>query len=77
MTCAKTLWDTPCDICQDEPCTENRSCWASPPLHLFPYETYYAERVKPPAPSSVQGNPPAIILLFISSRVKDSISFLQ
>jgi hypothetical protein len=37
----------PCDECETQPCERGRDCWASPPLHIFPYETYYAE-LKPP-----------------------------
>ena len=33
----------PCDECETQPCERGRDCWANPPLHIFPYETYYAE----------------------------------
>ena len=43
--CSDEMWDPPCGICETQPCTRGRDCWATPPLHLFPYETYYAEEI--------------------------------
>lgn len=42
-SCSEKLWQPPCEVCETEPCEKGRDCWASPPQHLFPYETYYAE----------------------------------
>ena len=43
--CPNELWTPPCGICETQPCTRGRDCWATPPLHLFPYETYYASGI--------------------------------
>ena len=43
--CPNELWDPPCGICETQPCHRGSDCWATPPLHLFPYETYYAENI--------------------------------
>ena len=40
--CSDTLWQPPCGDCETYPCNKGRDCWANPPQHLFPYETYYA-----------------------------------
>lgn len=40
--CSDELWQPPCGECETHPCKRGRDCWASPPLHLFPYETYFA-----------------------------------
>lgn len=40
--CSDTMWQPPCGQCETHPCERGRECWANPPLHLFPYETYYA-----------------------------------
>lgn len=46
--CAEKIMDDhnypPCDGCRTRPCDRHGDCWASPPLHLFPYETYVAEK---------------------------------
>lgn len=36
----------PCEECRTRPCDRQDYCWAEGrfPLHIFPYETYYAER---------------------------------
>lgn len=45
--CADRLMDQagfpPCGICETHPCERGRDCWATPPLHLFPYETFFGE----------------------------------
>lgn len=33
----------PCEECETHPCERENDCWASPPLHIFPYETYFAD----------------------------------
>ena len=35
----------PCDECRTQPCERGGECWADSrfPVHIFPYETYYAE----------------------------------
>ncbi|MGD6807534.1 MAG: hypothetical protein ACQCN4_11315 [Candidatus Bathyarchaeia archaeon] len=43
--CSDKMWKPPCGECETHPCERGRDCWASPPLHLFPYETYYADRL--------------------------------
>ena len=43
-TCFHKMWQPPCEICETHPC-ERSGCWASPPLHIFPYETYFADRL--------------------------------
>ena len=40
--CSDELWQPPCGECETHPCMKGRDCWANPPLHIFPYETYYA-----------------------------------
>jgi hypothetical protein len=40
--CSDGIWKPPCDECETHPCEKGRDCWASPPLHLLPYETYFA-----------------------------------
>jgi len=50
--CSDKLWDPPCGECRTQPCTRGRDCWASPPLHIFPYETYYAEKLSEKEPPS-------------------------
>jgi hypothetical protein len=45
-TCFDRLWDPPCGICETHPCERGNDCWASPPLHIFPYETYFADRLE-------------------------------
>lgn len=48
----------PCEICETQPCERGRDCWATPPLHIFPYETYYAElKPKPPSVTLTQYMP--------------------
>ncbi len=46
--CSEKLCDQvnypPCGECRTQPCEKGRDCWASPPLHLFPYETYCADK---------------------------------
>lgn len=37
----------PCWKCETHPCERDRDCWASPPLHLFPYETFFANSLGP------------------------------
>ncbi len=32
----------PCGECRTQPCTRGGDCWAAPPLHLFPYETFWS-----------------------------------
>jgi hypothetical protein len=44
--CSDKLWNPPCGECETHPCERGRDCWANPPLHIFPYETYYADPVK-------------------------------
>ena len=44
--CSDLLWQPPCGECETHPCERGRECWANPPLHIFPYETYYAERLE-------------------------------
>lgn len=41
--CSFDLWDPPCGECRTHRCERGIECWSHPPLHLFPYETYYAE----------------------------------
>ena len=47
--CSDKLMDKvgypPCGECETQPCEKGRDCWASPPLHLFPYELYVAEKL--------------------------------
>lgn len=45
--CADNAWEPPCGQCNTHPCERGRDCWACPPLDVFPYETYYAETLKP------------------------------
>ena len=45
-TCSDSMWSPPCGQCETHPCERGRDCWADPPLHLFPYETYYADPIK-------------------------------
>ncbi len=40
--CSDEIWQPPCDECETHPCYKGRDCWANPPQHIFPYETYYA-----------------------------------
>jgi len=47
LICKKVNYP-PCGECRTHPCRKGNDCWATPPLHIFPYETYYAERIKPP-----------------------------
>ena len=46
--CSDKLMDQvgypPCGICETHRCERGRDCWASPPLNLFPYELYVAEK---------------------------------
>jgi len=46
--CSDELMDKagypPCGECETHPCERGRDCWASPPLHLFPYETFYSQK---------------------------------
>ena len=46
--CYDTICDKvgfpPCDKCETHPCERGRDCWASPPLHIFPYETYFGDK---------------------------------
>jgi len=48
IECSDELMDKvgfpPCGECETHPCERGRDCWASPPLHLFPYELYVAEK---------------------------------
>lgn len=41
--CSEKLWQPPCEICETHPCEKGQDCWSTPPQHLFPYETYYAD----------------------------------
>jgi len=49
--CQERLMDEanypPCDECETQPCEKGRDCWAEGryPIHILPYETYYAARV--------------------------------
>lgn len=43
--CFNSKWQPPCEMCDTAPCTKGRECWANPPLHIFPYETYFADRL--------------------------------
>jgi hypothetical protein len=45
--CADKLWQPPCETeCQTQPCERGRECWWHPQLHVWPYETYFAPRLK-------------------------------
>jgi hypothetical protein len=43
--CYDNMWEPPCGECETHPCQKGRECWANPPLHLFPYETYFANKL--------------------------------
>jgi len=43
--CYDNKWIAPCEECRTQPCQKGNGCWANPPLHLFPYETYFANRL--------------------------------
>ena len=43
--CFDNMWNPPCDECENHPCQKGRDCWANPPQHLFPYETYFANKL--------------------------------
>jgi hypothetical protein len=45
--CTDKLWQPPCETeCRTHPCERGGECWWHPPLHLWPYETYFAPRLK-------------------------------
>lgn len=50
--CFNDMWRPPCDVCRTSPC-QRGECWAHPPLHLFPYETYFANRLGSETPAWV------------------------
>lgn len=51
------LWkqNNPCAECRTEPCKKGRECWWNPPFGTwYPYETYYADRVKELDPNELK-----------------------